>query len=209
MGKHLSLPTLILNSAWQPISVASVRHAIIKVTSGLARFLDDESYVLYDMEGWMELPVPDGQEGIALPHNAQMRIPEIIVLKNYDRFPRREVKLTRRNLLVRDGFRCQYTGKVVSASEATIDHVHPQSRGGRTTWDNVVIASIDANRKKADKTPEEAGMKLLRAPRKPDWSPIYSRFARLTATSRIPQSWRKFIPEQWDADTFSDMGMRE
>lgn len=209
MAKHLGLPALILNSAWQPISVASVRHAIVKVTSGLARFLDDESYSLYDIEGWMNLPVPDGKEGVALPHNGQMRIPEIIVLKNYDRFPRREVKLTRRNLLVRDGFRCQYTGRSLSASEATIDHVYPQSLGGRSTWENVVIASIDANRKKADKTLAESGMRLLKAPVKPQWSPIYSRFARLTASSQIPQSWLKFIPDKWDADTYWDVELQE
>ena len=209
MGKHLTLPTLILNSSWQPISVASVRHAIVKVTSGLARFLDDESYILYDMENWMGLPVPPGREGMGLPHGIQMRVPEVVVLRKYDRFPEREVNLTRRNLLVRDKFQCQYTGKRVSASEATIDHINPQSRGGRTTWDNVVIACVDANRKKADKTPEEAGMNLLNPPRKPEWSPIYSRFARLTAASRIPQSWYKFIPEKWSADTFWDIEIQE
>jgi 5-methylcytosine-specific restriction endonuclease McrA len=201
MANHLSLPTLILNSSWQPISVASVRHAIVKVTSGLASILEPEFNNLHDIESWMELIVPENQEGIALPHDGQMRIPEIIVLKNYNRFPRRDVKLTRRNLLVRDGFRCQYTGRIVSASEATIDHVFPASRGGKLTWENAVISCIEANRRKADRTPEEAGMKLLRSPRKPEWSPIYSRFSRLTSASKVPQSWRNFISEKWDADT--------
>lgn len=206
MAEHLKLPTLVLNRAWQPITVASVRQSVLKVMAEMAQFMDhkesdtgDISYMLYGMEGWMGLEVSEGEEGLVLPHGRIMRIPEIVVLRHYDKMPEREVKLTRRNLLVRDGFKCQYTGEPVSPSEATIDHVVPQSRGGKTTWDNVVIACIDANRRKADKKPEEVGMKLLKTPRKPEWSPIYSRFARLTASSKIPRSWLKFIPEKWDA----------
>lgn len=205
MGQHLTLPTLILNSAWQPISVGSVRHAIIKVMSGVARFLDDETYNLHDLDGWMGLSVPEGREGIQLSHNIQMRIPEIMVLNNYDRFPEREVKLTRRNLLIRDNFTCQYTGKKVSATEATIDHVFPQSRGGRTTWENCVIACVEANRKKADRTPSEANMQILQHLCKPDWSPLYSRFSRVTSSMKLPESWLKFIPKNWDVATYWDV----
>ena len=208
MGQHLALPTLILNSAWQPISVGSVRHAIIKVMSGVARFVDDETYCLYDLEGWMELPPLPDKESIALAHDARMRVPEVVVLKNYDRFPEREVKLTRRNLLIRDGFTCQYTGKRVSAAEATIDHIQPQSRGGRTTWENVVIACVEANRRKADRTPDEAGMRLLTRPMKPEWSPLYSRFSRVTSSMKIPESWQKFIPKKWDVTTYWDVELR-
>lgn len=209
MAQHLTLPTLILNRAWHPISVASVRHSICKVMAGMARIVDDETYLLHDLDEWMKLEIQEGKESISLPHNQVMRIPEIIVLKNYDKFPERDVKLTRRNLLVRDGFMCQYTGSKVSASEATIDHILPQSRGGRTTWENVVISCIDANRKKADMTPAEAGMRLLKHPRKPEWSPIYSRFARISSSSRIPSSWRKFIPDKWNADIYWDVELQE
>lgn len=208
MAQHLSLPTLILNKSWQPISVGSVRHAIIKVMSGVASFLDHETYIPHDMEGWMELPVPEGQEGIRLSHEMFMRVPEVILLRNYERYPEREVKLTRRNLLIRDGFTCQYTGTKVSASDATIDHILPQSRGGRTTWENVVIATVEANRRKADRTPAEAGMTLLRAPRKPEWSPLYSRFSRVTSSMKIPTSWQKFIPDKWDVTSYWDVELQ-
>ena len=204
MAQHLSLPILILNKSWHPISVGSVRHAIVKVMSGVASFLDHETYLTYSMEEWMELPVPEGQEGIRLSHNLVMRIPEVIVLKKYERCPEREVKLTRRNLLIRDGFTCQYTGVRVSASEATIDHVMPQSRKGKNTWENCVIATVEANRRKADRTPAEAGMTLLRTPRKPEWSPLYSRFSRVTSSMKIPQSWEKFVPEKWDVISYHD-----
>tara|TARA_B100000614_G_scaffold262909_1_gene300765 strand:+ start:227586 stop:228209 length:624 start_codon:yes stop_codon:yes gene_type:complete len=205
---HLTIPTLVLNKAWQPIAVATVRRAVVQVAVDSAKFLD-ENYMLYDLDSWLELPIPDGEEGISLAHGKFMRIPEIMVLTSYDKFPEREVKLTRRNLLVRDRYTCQYTGMRMSARDATIDHVMPQSRGGGTTWDNVVICSVDANRRKADKTPEEAGMKLLTKPAKPAWNPAYSKFARLSATSRVPDSWKKFLPKNWDMQEYWDIEIQE
>jgi 5-methylcytosine-specific restriction endonuclease McrA len=177
--------------------------------SGTANFLDHDTYIPHDMDGWMDLPIVEGQESIQIGHEHFMRIPEVIVLKNYERFPEREVKLSRRNLLIRDSFTCQYSGKKVSASEATIDHVFPQSRGGKTVWENVVIATVDANRKKADRTPSEAGMSLLKVPRRPEWSPLYSRFSKITSYMKIPDSWQKFIPEKWDVASYWDVELEK
>lgn len=189
---NLSLPTLVLNTSWQPISVVSVRKAFMKVFNDAAKLLDTETYILHDFESWAELSVFDDNK--AIRHvSGHIRTPEVVVLKNYSKFPQREVKLTRRNLLIRDGFCCQYSGKKVSAKEATIDHIIPQSRGGTTVWHNVVIASLEANAKKADKTPEEAGMKLLSVPVRPNWHPVYSRFSRIASKNLYPSSWNKFI----------------
>jgi 5-methylcytosine-specific restriction endonuclease McrA len=207
MSNSLRLPTLVLNSAWQPISVASVRKSLQKVFAGAASLMDHESFALYDFENWCELPVKNGHRIITLTNGGEIRAPEIIVLRNYDRFPEREVKLTRRNLLIRDNFTCQYTGKKLTARDATIDHVMPQSRGGKTTWENVVICCPLANTRKADKTPGEAGMHLLKQPRQPRWSPVYTRYARYTSTKSCPESWRKFV--DWDPDTYWDIELDE
>jgi len=204
---HLSRPTLVLNAAWNPITIASVRHAICKVTSGLAKFLDTESYVTYDFWEWAELDVPEGQTGISMARGRHLRLPEVIVLEKFDKFPQRSVKLTRRNLLIRDGFRCQYTGKRVSGRDATLDHVVPTSKGGTHTWDNLVIASLSANSKKADKTLEQAGMKLLKKPVEPKWSPVYSKFSRVSLKGSHPDSWTKFLPQErlWHPEDYWDV----
>lgn len=190
LRSSVNLPTLVLNKGWTAISIMPVKKAVTKVLSDLAKIMD-EDYVLYDFEEWMKLPVRDGERFIQSA-NQQIRVPQIIVLSDYDRLPHREVKLTRRNLLIRDNFTCQYTGKPISMDTATIDHVRPRSKGGNSTWENLVMCCLDVNAQKADRTPQEAGLKLLKQPVKPKWSPVYARFARL-ASSNIPEIWEKFI----------------
>jgi 5-methylcytosine-specific restriction endonuclease McrA len=132
----------------------------------------------------------------------KIKIPELIVLHSYNTVPKYSVRLSRRNLLIRDKFRCQYTGKKLNGKNATIDHVIPRSRGGKTTWDNVVIASIEANNKKANRTPEEAGMKLLSTPKKPHWnSHLFSLLPK-----EKPTSWKPFIdPYTWNENEYWDV----
>lgn len=193
----LTLPVLVLNSAWQPIAVASVRRAFMKSFNGTAKLLDTETYMQYTFEEWCML-TPNEGDIVLRSKNSQIKVPEVLVLQNFAKFPEREVKLTRRNLLIRDGYRCQYTGRRISAKDATIDHVMPQSRGGTSTWENVVVACLEANSKKANRTPSEAGMKLLNRPVKPSWSPVYSRFSRIALTGKFPESWKKFVKNVFD-----------
>ena len=195
MISKLDKPTLVLNSGWQPITVASVRRSILKVCTGLAHFLETESYLLHNFDSWLTLDVKKSEEAIISSSNIRVRIPEIIVLKSYSSFPHKEVKLTKKNLLIRDNFCCQYSGKRLKPKEATIDHIIPQSRGGLHSWENVVICSAEKNFKKADKTPKEAGMDLLNNPVKPKWSPVYSKFSRVAMNGNHPESWGNFIKQ--------------
>lgn len=187
----INLPTLVLNKGWTPISIMPVKKAVTKVMSELAQILDPDTYTTHSFEEWMFFPVKDGDSFIQTSHS-RVRVPEIIVLSEYDRLPQREVKLTRRNLLIRDNYTCQYSGKRINLDTATMDHVLPRSKGGGSTWENLVMCCLDVNSKKADRTPDEAGLNLLKKPSKPKWNPIYARFARLASTS-IPDSWGKFI----------------
>ena len=91
----------------------------------------------------------------------------------------------------RDGRRCQYTGSVLRHDEGNIDHVVPRSRGGASTWDNCVLACIDCNKRKADRTPGQAGLKLRKPPVRPQWQPLYARHSVRIA------SWSKFISEAY------------
>lgn len=133
-----------------------------------------------------------------------IRGPEVIRLIDYNEIPDMEIRLTRRNLLLRDNFTCQYCGKRVSSSTFTIDHVIPRSHGGEGSWENFVVSCFKCNTAKRDRTPKEANMPLRQEPKKPRWYPLSTRFA-----FRTPQSWVKFLPKSAfenrpQLDAFSD-----
>ncbi|MCO4755332.1 MAG: HNH endonuclease [Bacteriovoracaceae bacterium] len=99
-----------------------------------------------------------------------------------------QVKFSRSNVFYRDKFLCQYCTKKFEASELTLDHVMPKSRGGKTSWENIVACCRKCNNSKADRTPREAGLKLLHRPRQPNWSPMLA-FKLSKAERKIFASW--------------------
>lgn len=127
---------------------------------------------------------------IKVNRGQELRGPEVIRLLDYNDIPDLDIRLTRRNLLLRDNFSCQYCGKRVGASNFTIDHVYPKSRGGDGSWENFVVACFKCNVLKRDRTPKEAGLVLRTTPAKPKWYPLTTRFAFKT-----PGSWTKFLPQ--------------
>ena len=94
-----------------------------------------------------------------------INVPSVIRLLEYRRIPHQTRALSRKNILLRDRNTCQYCGKILAAGELTLDHVVPRSRGGSSTWENLVACCHYCNNRKGNRTPEEAGMKLLRQPR--------------------------------------------
>jgi len=173
MKSALSNSVLVLNKSWRPIRVSNVRKTLTALSKGLCSILDAETSILYDWEGWLELPVYENMPCIATKH-LKVRVPTMAVLSNYNKIPAYSVKQNMKNIWLRDGKRCQYTGRMLSLSEATKDHVIPTSRGGKDSWDNLVTCCPNINKRKGDKTPEEAGLRLLLTPREPKWSPLYS-----------------------------------
>jgi 5-methylcytosine-specific restriction endonuclease McrA len=99
---------------------------------------------------------------------------------------------SRRNLFRRDHNQCQYCGLRPGTAELSIDHVFPRSRGGKSSWENCVLACMDCNRRKRDRTPEEAGMRMLKRPEKPRWSPVLE-----VPVGRVRQSWERFVSEAY------------
>ena len=164
------------------------------VYSGVARVVDPESYQLYDWNDW-GLIMPEVGEPAIQTVNRQFRAPEVVALTEFDRFPKAAVTFNRRNIFKRDRFTCQYCGKQPAADDLTIDHVLPRSRGGKSTWTNCVLACFRCNHRKADRLPDEAGMKLKKVPIQPNWNPTFSRH-----NLRI-ESWQKFISDvYWDTE---------
>jgi 5-methylcytosine-specific restriction endonuclease McrA len=161
---------------------------MVLLFGGVALALDDGGN-LHDFPAWRALPVRDSDDRLPIIGGA-LRVPRVLHLSRYDRSPRFGVRLTRRNLLLRDAHRCQYCAGEPGLRELNVDHVVPKSRGGRDTWDNLVISCRGCNLKKGKRTPDEAGMRLLREPVKPGWSTA----AHIALTTRTPfLEWQPFL----------------
>ncbi|HLU47773.1 MAG TPA: HNH endonuclease [Planctomycetota bacterium] len=184
----LSEPTLVLNKSWRPVRVCTVKRAFVLTFKGLARVMGDR-YELYDFESWISQAVPDGDASIQTV-SLRIRVPEVIVLTHCDRFLQPKVSFTRRNLYRRDRHRCQYCGKRVTFDEVSVDHVIPRSLGGETSWRNCVVACRRCNERKANRSPQLAGMKLLSHPREPSPDLAFSIFV-----GRPKESWKQFVGE--------------
>ena len=134
---------------------------------------------------------PQDDEPVIRTRTLRLRVPEVITLRNYDRVPENRVTFSRRNVFKRDRFTCQYCGTQPGSEELTIDHVVPRSQGGETSWENCVLACVQCNSTKADRTPERAGMPLRRRPVRPVWRPLYA-----SRSIRI-DSWARFVSEAY------------
>ena len=190
VASALTSPTLVLNRNWQPVGVMPVSRALVKVWNESAFIVDPNDYQLYTWEDWALLD-PEHDDHCIVTNQSRLRVPEVVSLTKYDRIPKRTVAFSRRNLFKRDEYKCQYCGKQPGSEELTIDHVQPRSRGGVSSWDNCVLACINCNKRKADRTPREAHMPLLKKPVRPIWKPIYSSFGKGV------NSWSKFLSEAY------------
>ena len=126
----------------------------------------------------------------------EIALPSVVSLKQYIK-PSEHPAFTRFNVFLRDKFTCQYSGRRLPANELTFDHVLPRSRGGKTTWDNVVTASAEYNLKKGNRTPEQAGMFLKKTPKRPNtWGLLEN--GRSFPPNYLHKSWRDYL--YWDAE---------
>ena len=162
----VSKKVLVLNASYEPLNICNWKRAVILVFKGKAEQVEHNGKVIY----------------------ANFNIPTVIRLRKYIKIPYKEIPLTRKNLMYRDHFSCQYCG--VKTNDLTIDHVIPSSRGGTDNWENVVASCQKCNVKKGNKTPKEARMHLLRHPRIP-LGHLYFEVTRL-AVSYFP-NWQKYI----------------
>jgi len=190
MAAVLTRPTLVLNRNWQPVGVATVARALVKVFNDAARIVDPNDYAVYNWDDWSMLRPDDGELCIRT-QRFRLRVPEVVTLTRYDRVPANTVTFSRRNIFKRDRYTCQYCGKQPGSEELTIDHVLPRSRGGGSNWQNCVLACVECNHRKADRTPSEARMALKTKPKRPMWRPFYAAYGR-----RI-DSWAKFLSEAY------------
>ncbi len=188
---------LVLNRSWVAVNVASVRRAMTLLYQGVARAVHPHDYSLYDFDDWCELSQAWNEGRYIQTPSMQIRVPEVILLSGFNGFFRNEVRFSRRNIFERDKNTCQYCGKIFCKSDLTLDHVVPRSKGGKDTWENLVLACVRCNVRKANRTPDEASMPLVRKPVKPSWLP---RFGARVPTSEL-SSWQRFVDAAyWDVE---------
>jgi 5-methylcytosine-specific restriction endonuclease McrA len=163
---------LVLNATYEPLSVVSVRRAVVLLLKDKAELLEAADSRLRSA-------------------NLNLPVPLVIRLVYYVRVPHRvDVPCTRRTVLIRDSYTCQYCGAQPPHHELTIDHVLPRVRGGSLTWDNVVCACQPCNLRKGSRTPDEAGMPLRSKPARPKYLALV-----LFSTTSSRQAWRKYLPD--------------
>lgn len=200
----LALSVLVLNRSFVAVHVVNVRRAIGLLFRRLAEVVHVEEghYAAHNLESWRELSqlwaeFRDAEAGDAsLAHSDwvraigyELRAPRVIRLTEYDRVPRQSLRFNRRNVFARDGNRCQYCGLQFPMSELSLDHVVPRSRGGTTSWENIVCACVACNVRKGGRTPQEARMDLIRLPARPKRSPLLA----LKLGNPRYESWKNFV----------------
>jgi 5-methylcytosine-specific restriction endonuclease McrA len=146
MPEPLHRPVLVLNASYEPVNICAARRAVVLVLKGVASAEENSEHYLH-------------------AHRTNIPLPSVIRLLEYRRIPHQGRALSRKNILIRDRYTCQYCHQTLSGAELTLDHVIPRSRTGETTWENLVACCHPCNNRKGNRTPEEAGMRLLRVPR--------------------------------------------
>ncbi|MBU1701846.1 MAG: HNH endonuclease [Candidatus Eisenbacteria bacterium] len=182
---------LVLNRSWVPIGTTTVREAISMVFRETASIILPDDFTVHDFDSWSNLRVNE-EEPCIRTVCLRIKIPEVLLLTRYDEFPVRKIPFSRRNIYRRDQFRCQYCGRRKDPTELSVDHIISRSHGGTSTWLNCVLACLPCNRRKGNRTLEEAGMHLMRPPKEPTWSPTLT-----VPMARRKVSWQSFISDHY------------
>lgn len=178
---------LVLNRLFQAIQVTTVKKAFCLLYKGHVRAVNPD-YSTCDWEDWVDVP-PQPQDEFIVTPTVRIRVPRVVLLIDFEGVPRHEVRFTRKNIFYRDRNKCQYCGHRFATRDLNLDHVVPLSRGGKSTWENVVCCCIPCNSRKGGRTPEEAHMRLIHSPARPRWHPL----VRLSLTSGQYEAWRNFL----------------
>jgi len=168
---RLQKPVLVLNASYEPINICAARRALVLVLKGIASAEELSANAVHSTR-------------------RSMKVPSVIRLLEYRRIPHQTRALSRKNILMRDRYTCQYCLKILPTGELTLDHVVPRSRAGESAWENLVACCHQCNNRKGSRTPEEAGMKLVRQP-KPFSLHTSRHLMRLLGKS--DEQWRKYL----------------
>lgn len=187
---------MVLNRFYMAVHVVSVRRALVLLYRELAEVIhvEEGTYSNYDFESWREASLFFASE--ADQHSEWIRgvgfslqAPRVVRLNRFDKVPKQTLRFNRRNVFARDENTCQYCGSDFSSIHLSLDHIVPRSRGGQTSWENVVCCCLSCNTRKGSRTPKEANMRLIRPPKKPRHSPIL----KMKLENPKYAVWRNFV----------------
>src|SRR5246500_1705078 len=170
-ASRLQKPVLVLNASYEPINICGARRALVLVLKGVASAEEESTQAIHSAR-------------------AALRLPSVIRLLEYRRIPHQTRALSRKNILMRDRYTCQYCHRTLPSAELTLNHVIPRSRAGESAWENLVACCHPCNNRKGSRTPEEAGMKLARQPR--PFSLHTSRHL-MRLLGKGDEQWRKYL----------------
>jgi 5-methylcytosine-specific restriction endonuclease McrA len=204
-GAALACSVLVLNRLYMAVHIVNVRRAFGLLCRELAEVIHPErgKFATYTFDSWRETSELRAEEKQADDDwiravNFEIQVPRVIRLLQFDRLPKQKLHLNRRNVLARDGHICQYCGRHFPSHLLSIDHVVPRSRGGQTTWENMVCACLACNLKKGGRTPHEAHMKLVSNPIRPKRNPLLL----LKLSNPKYESWRVWLNNvYWEVGT--------
>ena len=168
---RLQKPVLVLNASYEPINICAARRALVLVLKGVASAEEVTAHAVHSTRRTVSLP-------------------SVIRLLEYRRIPHQTRSLSRKNILMRDRYTCQYCHRTLPSGELTLDHVVPRARAGESAWENLVACCNPCNNRKGSRTPEEAGMKLARLPR--PFSLHTSRHL-MRLLGKGDDQWRKYL----------------
>ncbi len=195
MRDVLSSRVLVLNRLWQAVHIVSAKRATSLLFTGHARVLhqSENNWQVWPAEDWLEISgaddIPDAKAVYLHTVNRAIRLPKVLLLNEYASLPLKEIHLNRQSVFERDDYHCQYCGKRFKNHQLNLDHVTPKDQGGQFTWANIVTSCLECNSRKANRTPREAGMRLLRRPKQPKSRP----FVSYIIGQEIEAQWRSFL----------------
>ena len=192
MSLLLNQQVLVLNRLWQAVNICSVRRALTLLFQGHAQVVlgdNDGVFQTFGFREWQDCSHQGPAHELIQSVSFKIRVPRVIMLLVFDRLPKKEVKFTRHNIFERDRDTCQYCGKIFARKDLNLDHIIPRDRGGPTTWENIVCSCIPCNTRKSNRTPPEAGLRLVRKPKRPKWRP----FVQVTFAVDYHDSWKHFL----------------
>lgn len=196
MARVFTHRMLVLNRLWQAVNIIGVRRGFSLLCQGHANAIltADKQFRVMDIGEWVDYslahPTEGGRDSIQTVRYP-LRIPKVLLLKDYDRVPLKEVRFGKEAIFERDGHRCQYCGNVLPEHLLNLDHVIPRDMGGKTNWENVVTSCIECNTRKANRMPHQANMNTLRLPVRPKRRP----FANMGVAEELREAdWLYFLP---------------
>jgi 5-methylcytosine-specific restriction endonuclease McrA len=205
MSACLNQQVLVLNRLWQAVNVCTAKRALALLFEGHAQVVlnaPDGSFQTYGFKEWRHFSEREPHAESIRTISFRIRVPRVILLMVFDRMPKKEVKFTRHNIFERDRNTCQYCGKIFDRKDLNLDHVIPRDRGGPTTWENIVCSCIPCNTRKANRTPFEAGLHLIRKPKRPKWRP----FIQINLGVNCHDSWKHFLDvAYWNVELGEDV----